>query len=240
MLFRTFPLGFGLSPVFLAKNKTAGFGKRRPFAKWPEARWSDTWHSAIAKHRNSQAIWRLGLLFFSGTLRREYLCFYQKGRLPWLQEGKKAPLFTLPDQDGNPVNLSDFAGKKIVLYFYPRDNTPGCTRQACAFAQSWEDYSELGAVVIGISKDSVASHQKFAQKFHLPFLLLSDPDLQAIRAYDVWQEKKLYGKTSMGVVRTTYLIDEDGTIEKAMPKVKPDTNAAEILAYLREKKERKA
>lgn len=157
-----------------------------------------------------------------------------------LQEGKKAPLFTLPDQDGNPVNLSDFAGKKIVLYFYPRDNTPGCTRQACAFAQSWEDYSELGAVVIGISKDSVASHQKFAQKFHLPFLLLSDPDLQAIRAYDVWQEKKLYGKTSMGVVRTTYLIDEDGTIEKAMPKVKPDTNAAEILAYLREKKDRKA
>ena len=157
-----------------------------------------------------------------------------------LQEGKKAPLFTLPDQDGNPVNLSDFAGKKIVLYFYPRDNTPGCPRQACAFAQSWEDYSELGVVVIGISKDSVASHQKFAQKFHLPFLLLSDPDLQAIRAYDVWQEKKLYGKTSMGVVRTTYLIDEDGTIEKAMPKVKPDTNAAEILAYLREKKERKA
>ena len=149
-----------------------------------------------------------------------------------LQEKEKAPLFTLPDQNGHPVSLSDFAGKKVVLYFYPRDNTPGCTRQACAYADAWEDYAALGVMVIGISKDSVASHQKFAEKYELPFLLLSDPELKAIQAYDVWKEKKLYGKVSMGVVRTTYVIDADGTIEMVMPKVKPDTNAAEILAYL--------
>ena len=152
-----------------------------------------------------------------------------------LQEKEKAPLFTLPDHNGHPVSLSDFAGKKVVLYFYPRDNTPGCTRQACAFADAWEDYAALGVTVIGISKDSVSSHQKFSQKYQLPFILLSDPELHAIQAYGVWQEKKLYGKTSMGVVRTTYLIDENGMIEKAMPKVKPDDNAAEILSYLRGK-----
>ena len=146
--------------------------------------------------------------------------------------GKKAPAFTLLDKDGAQVSLSDFLGKKIVLYFYPRDNTPGCTRQACAFAASYGQFKRQDVVVIGISKDSVASHLKFAQKHELPFILLSDPELQAIQAYDVWKEKKLYGKVSMGVVRSTYIIDEEGVIEKVMPKVKPDTNAAEILAYL--------
>ena len=149
-----------------------------------------------------------------------------------LQTGEKAPAFTLNDQNGTPVSLSDFAGKRVVLYFYPRDNTPGCTRQACAFAKDYNGFKEKDVVVIGISKDSVASHLKFAQKYELPFILLSDPELQAIQAYGVWQEKKLYGKTSMGVVRTTFIIDEQGCIEKVMPKVKPDTNAAEILAYL--------
>ena len=150
-----------------------------------------------------------------------------------LEAGTKAPEFTLPDKDGNSVSLSDFLGKKVVLYFYPRDNTPGCTRQACAFAGAYEGFKAENVVVIGVSKDSVASHQKFAAKHDLPFILLSDPELAAIQSYDVWQEKKLYGKVSMGVVRSTYLIDEQGMIEKAMPKVKPDTNAAEILAYLR-------
>ncbi|MBQ2948004.1 MAG: thioredoxin-dependent thiol peroxidase [Clostridia bacterium] len=149
-----------------------------------------------------------------------------------LEIGVKAPDFTLIDKDGNSISLSDFAGKKVVLYFYPKDNTPGCTRQACAFAANYEAFKSLDAVVIGVSKDSVASHAKFAAKHDLPFILLADPELEAIRAYDVWQEKKLYGKVSMGVVRTTYVIDENGVIEKAMPKVKPDTNAAEILAYL--------
>ena len=150
-----------------------------------------------------------------------------------LEAGMKAPDFTLPDKGGNPVSLSDFAGKKVVLYFYPKDNTPGCTRQACAFAAAYGEFEQLGVAVIGVSKDSAASHQKFADKHGLPFILLSDPELTAIQAYDVWQEKKLYGKVSMGVVRTTYVIDEHGVIEKAMPKVKPDTNAAEILDYLK-------
>ena len=150
-----------------------------------------------------------------------------------LEAGTKAPAFTLPDQDGSPVSLSDFAGKKVVLYFYPKDSTPGCTRQACAFAAAYGEFERLGVPVIGVSKDSAASHRKFADKHSLPFLLLSDPDLTAIQAYGVWQEKKLYGKVSMGVVRTTYIIDENGVIEKVMPKVKPDTNAAEILDYLK-------
>ena len=149
-----------------------------------------------------------------------------------LEVGMKAPLFTLPDKDGNLVSLSDFLGKKVVLYFYPKDNTPGCTRQACAFGESYEAFQAKNTVVIGISKDSAASHLRFAEKYHLPFILLSDPELQAIQAYGVWQEKKLYGKVSMGVVRSTYLIDERGMIEKVMPKVKPDTNAGELLEYL--------
>ena len=149
-----------------------------------------------------------------------------------LETGTKAPDFSLPDQNGSTVRLSDFQGKKVVLYFYSKDNTPGCTRQACAFAASYEQFKTRNVIVIGISKDSVASHLKFAQKHNLPFILLSDPELQAIQAYGVWQEKKLYGKVSMGVVRTTYIINEQGIIEKVMPKVKPDTNAAEILSYL--------
>ena len=149
-----------------------------------------------------------------------------------LEVGMKAPDFTLLDKRGNSVSLSDFLGKKVVLYFYPKDSTPGCTRQACAFAQNHSNFEDKNVVVIGISKDSVASHLKFAEKYELPFVLLSDPELQAIQAYGVWQEKKLYGKVSMGVVRSTYLIDEQGVIEKVMPKVKPDTNAAEILACL--------
>ena len=149
-----------------------------------------------------------------------------------LEAGVKAPAFTLPDQDGNPVSLSDFLGKKVILYFYPKDNTPGCTRQACAFAGSYAAFRDLDAVVIGVSKDSTASHRRFAEKYDLPFLLLSDPELRVLQTYGVWQEKKLYGKVSMGVVRTTFIIDEEGVIEKVMPKVKPDTNAADILAYL--------
>ena len=150
-----------------------------------------------------------------------------------LNVGEKAPEFTLADRNGQPVSLSDFAGKRVVLYFYPRDNTPGCTKQACAFARLYEEFQALNAVVVGISKDSAASHDRFAQKYGLPFVLLSDPELLAIQAYGVWQEKKLYGKTSMGVVRTTYLLDEQGIIQKVMPKVKPDQNAGEVLAFLK-------
>ena len=131
------------------------------------------------------------------------------------------------------VTLAQFAGKKVVLYFYPKDNTPGCTRQACAFAANFDEFSRRDIVVIGISKDSVESHRKFAQKHDLPFILLADPRLQTIKEYGVWQEKKLYGKVSMGVVRTTFIIDEAGKIMEIMPKVKPDTNAAEILEKLK-------
>lgn len=149
-----------------------------------------------------------------------------------LEVGMQAPDFTLLNKDGEEVSLSDFLGKRVVLYFYPKDNTPGCTRQACAFAGAYEEFRKKDVAVIGISRDSVASHVKFAEKYDLPFVLLSDPELVAIQAYGVWQEKKLYGKVSMGVVRTTFLIDEKGMIQKVMPKVKPDTNAAQILAEL--------
>ena len=149
-----------------------------------------------------------------------------------IETGMKAPEFALSSNEGKLIKLSDFRGKKVILYFYPKDNTPGCTRQACAFAAAYEGFKTNNIEVIGISKDSVVSHTKFAQKYELPFILLSDPELQAIQSYGVWQEKKLYGKVSMGVVRTTFIIDELGNIEKVMPKVKPDTNAAEILSYL--------
>ena len=149
-----------------------------------------------------------------------------------IEAGMKAPDFTLTDGKGNEVSLSDHRGKKVVLYFYPKDNTPGCTRQACAFAGAYEGFRAQNVEVIGISRDSVASHEKFAEKHSLPFTLLSDPQRLAIEAYGVWQEKKQCGKVSMGVVRTTFIIDEDGMVLQVMPKVKPDTNAAEILDYL--------
>ena len=151
-----------------------------------------------------------------------------------LKENTPAPDFTLPDQDGNLVSLSDYRGQKVVLYFYPRDNTPGCIRQACGYAAAQPDFSAAGAVVLGISKDSAASHQKFAAKYSLPFKLLSDPEHKVLEAYGVWQEKKLYGKVSMGVVRSSYLIDEEGIIRRALEKVKPDQNAADMLALLKD------
>jgi len=149
-----------------------------------------------------------------------------------LNVGDRAPDFTLQDQNGNTVSLSDFLGRRVVLYFYPKDNTPGCTRQACAFGALYGQFKQKGVEVIGVSKDSVNSHAGFAKRQDLPFILLSDPDRAAIEAYGVWQEKKMCGKVSMGVVRTTYLIDETGTIAAVMPRVKPDTNAQEILAQL--------
>ena len=149
-----------------------------------------------------------------------------------IEQGMKAPDFSLSDKNGNMVSLSDFYGKKVVLYFYPKDNTPGCTRQGCAFAQNYEEFKKRNVEVIGISRDSVNSHIKFAEKYNLPFILLSDPNLQAIQAYGVWQEKKMCGKVGMGVVRTTFIIDENGIVEKVMHKVKPDTNAEEILQSL--------
>ncbi|MCC0629362.1 thioredoxin-dependent thiol peroxidase [Clostridioides sp. ES-S-0108-01] len=149
-----------------------------------------------------------------------------------LSIGTKAPEFTLEDKDGNKVSISDFKGKKVVVYFYPKDNTPGCTRQACAFRNAYDGFKKDDVQVIGISKDSIKSHQKFAEKHELPFILLSDPDLVAIKAFDVWKEKKMYGKTAFGVVRATYIIDENGIIEKVFEKAKPDTNAQEILEYL--------
>lgn len=149
-----------------------------------------------------------------------------------LEIGDIAPEFELKDKDGNNVALSDFRGKKVVLYFYPKDNTSGCTKQACAFAGLYREFQKKNVEVIGISRDSTASHTKFAEKYNLPFILLSDPELTAINAYGVWQEKKMYGKIGFGVVRTTFIIDEQGRIERFMPKVKPDTNAAEIMAIL--------
>ena len=150
-----------------------------------------------------------------------------------LQVGMNAPDFTLPDQDGNQVSLSQFRGKKVVVHFYPRDNTPGCTRQACAFRDSFAQFRAMDVAVIGISKDTEASHQRFIRKFELPFLLLADPDLTAIKAYEVWQEKKMYGKTAFGTARTTFVIDEQGKILKIFEKAKPDTNASEILEYFK-------
>ena len=149
-----------------------------------------------------------------------------------LEIGTKAPDFTLPDQNGNMHSLSEYRGKKVILYFYPKDNTPGCTKQACGFAERFPQFTEKGAVVLGISKDSVASHKKFEEKYGLPFTLLADPELVAIQAYDVWQEKKNYGKTYMGVVRSTYLIDENGKIVKAFDKVKAAENPEQMLGEL--------
>jgi len=150
-----------------------------------------------------------------------------------LAEGIKAPEFSLQDQNGVWHTLSEYAGKKVILYFYPKDNTPGCTKQACGFRDLYPQFTEKNAVVLGISKDSVASHKKFEEKYQLGFTLLSDTELDAIRAYDVWQEKKNYGKVSMGVVRTTYLIDEKGMIEKVFGKVKAAENPSQMLGELK-------
>lgn len=149
-----------------------------------------------------------------------------------LEVGTKAPGFELPDQNGKMHTLEEYRGKKVILYFYPKDNTPGCTKQACNFGQLYPQFTEKGAVVLGVSKDSVASHKKFEEKYNLPFTLLSDPELACIQAYDVWKEKVNYGKKSMGVVRTTYLIDENGVIEKAFDKVKAEQNPEQMLGEL--------
>lgn len=149
-----------------------------------------------------------------------------------LEIGTKAPEFTLSDQDGNQVSLTDFKGKRVILYFYPKDNTPGCTTQACGFGELYPQFQEKDGVILGVSKDTVASHKKFQEKYSLPFPLLSDTELSVIKAYDVWQEKNMYGKKTMGVVRTTYLIDEEGTIIKAFGKVKAKDNPAQMLELL--------
>lgn len=151
-----------------------------------------------------------------------------------LEVGTKAPDFTLQDQDGKDVSLSDFKGKKVILYFYPKDNTSGCTKQACAFKELYPDFMEKNAIVLGVSKDSVTSHKKFQEKYELPFELLSDPDHKVIEQYDVWKEKSMYGKKYMGIVRSTYLIDEEGNIEKALEKVKPQQNPEQMLKLVEE------
>ena len=149
-----------------------------------------------------------------------------------LEVGTKAPELSLPDQNGNVHTLEEYRGKKVILYFYPKDNTPGCSKQACGFGELYPQFVEKGAVVLGVSKDSVASHKRFEEKYGLPFTLLSDPELSCIQAYDVWKEKKMYGKVSMGVVRTTYLINENGIIEKAYDKVKAADNPTQMLGEL--------
>ena len=149
-----------------------------------------------------------------------------------LEVGIKAPDFTLLNQNGDNISLSDYRGQKVILYFYPKDNTPGCTKQACGFAENYPQLIDKGAVILGVSKDTVASHKKFEEKYQLPFVLISDPELVAIKAYDVWQEKNMYGKKVMGVVRTTYLINEEGYIEKVFGKVKAAENANQMLGEI--------
>ena len=161
-----------------------------------------------------------------GLLRQKQKTF---GDLIMLNTGTKAPDFSLPDQNGEIRRLSDYLGRKVILYFYPKDMTSGCTKQACAFGELYPLFREKGAAVLGVSRDSVTSHKKFEEKYGLPFTLLSDTGLEVIKAYDVWKEKKLYGKVSMGIVRTTYLIDEKGVIIKASDKVKPAENPADML-----------
>ena len=149
-----------------------------------------------------------------------------------LEVGIKAPDFRLLNQNGDNISLSDYRGQKVILYFYPKDNTPGCTKQACGFAENYPQFIDKGAVILGVSKDTVASHKKFEEKYQLPFVLISDPELVAIKAYDVWQEKNMYGKKVMGVVRTTYLINEEGYIEKVFGKVKAAENANQMLGEI--------
>lgn len=159
--------------------------------------------------------------------------YLSKETINMLQVNTKAPNFTLTNENGDSISLSNYLGQKVVVYFYPKDNTPGCTKQACAFRDAYDGFKENNVVVIGISKDSEKSHANFIKKHDLNFILLSDPNLEAIQAYDVWKEKKLYGKVSMGVMRTTYIINEEGYIEHVFEKAKPDTNAYEILDYLK-------
>ena len=149
-----------------------------------------------------------------------------------LQVGRKAPAFTLPDENGNTVSLSDFKGKKVVLFFYPKDDTPGCTKEACSFRDGIDDIRDSRAVVLGVSADSVDSHRKFSNKFKLNFSLLSDVDKKVIQAYDVWKEKSMYGRKYMGIERTTYVIDEQGKIAQVFPKVKVDSHLEEVLSEL--------
>ncbi|HEY3451949.1 MAG TPA: thioredoxin-dependent thiol peroxidase [Myxococcales bacterium] len=144
--------------------------------------------------------------------------------------GKKAPKFKLVSDDETEVRLSDFAGKKVVLYFYPKDNTPGCTREACDFRDKLADFKKKGVAVLGVSRDSAASHQKFKTKFALPFPLLSDPEARMLEAYGAWGEKVMYGKKVTGVIRSTVLIDEEGKVAKVWPKVKVDGHADEVLS----------
>jgi peroxiredoxin Q/BCP len=150
-----------------------------------------------------------------------------------LQTGTKAPAFTLPDQNGTEHSLDDYRGRKVILYFYPKDNTSGCTKQACGFAERYPQFREKGAIILGINKDTVASHKKFEEKYGLPFTLLSDTSLDVLKKYDVWKEKTNYGKVTMGIVRTTYLIDEDGVIIRSMDKVKAAENPQEMLELIR-------
>ncbi|MGI5875005.1 MAG: thioredoxin-dependent thiol peroxidase [Bacillota bacterium] len=150
-----------------------------------------------------------------------------------LENGTAAPAFALPDQDGTIVSSEELKGKKYILYFYPKDNTAGCAKQAAAFRDAKEELAALGVTVFGVSKDSAASHRRFIEKQSLNFTLLADTELEVIKAYDVWQEKKNYGKVSMGVVRTAYLIDENGVIEMAWPKIKAADSAAIVLDYLK-------
>lgn len=149
-----------------------------------------------------------------------------------LKKGSTAPVFELPNEEGEIISLKDFRGKKVILYFYPKDNTPGCTKQACGFKDNYPQYTEKGAVVIGISKDSVQSHKRFKEKYQLPFPLLSDEELNVIKLYDVWQEKVMFGKKVKGVVRTTYLINEEGVIEKVFSNVKAADNPDHMLIEL--------
>ena len=153
-----------------------------------------------------------------------------------IQPGTPAPDFQIPDQNGETVSLSSFKGQKVILYFYPRDNTPGCSRDAAAYRDVLPEFEALGVKVFGLSKDSSASHKRFADKYELPFTLLSDTETAVLQDYGAWQEKKMYGKVSMGTVRSTVLIDENGIVEKVWPKAKPDTNAADVLAYLKGEK----
>ena len=149
-----------------------------------------------------------------------------------LKVGSKAPAFTLMSQDGTKVSLKDFAGKKVVLYFYPRDMTPGCTKEACSFSENIDKLKKAGAVVLGVSADSVSSHDKFREKYKLQFPLLSDPDKEVIQKYGVWQEKNMYGKKSMGIVRTTFLIDEKGNVAHIFNKVRVDGHTDAVLSKL--------